>query len=145
MDFKNYKIGVYLRTAQKDNEAIEKQKQLNLSYCKYKGYPDIVKMYTDNGYSGTTENRPAYKRMIKDIKNGKINVIVVSNIDRLTRQPIFFYHKIIDYILKKKLIVISISESPLSDEQLFNIRFRMFLIEKQQELLNDEANNGGVE
>ena len=141
MDFKDYKIGVYLRTAQKDDEAIERQKELNISYCKYRGYPDIVKIYTDNGYSGTTENRPAYKRMIKDIRNGKINVIVVSNIDRLTRQPIFFYHKIIDYILKKKLIVISAVESSLNDEQLFHMRFRLFLIEKQQEILND----GGVE
>ena len=141
MDFKDYKIGVYLRTAQKDDEAIERQKELNLSYCKYRGYPEVVKIYTDNGYSGRTENRPAYKRMIKDIRNGKINVIVVSNIDRLTRQPIFFYHKIIDYILKKKLIVFSAVESPLSDEQLFNMRFRLFLIEKQQEILND----GGVE
>lgn len=141
MDFKDYKIGVYLRTAQKDDEAIERQKELNISYCKYRGYPDIVKIYTDNGYSGTTENRPAYKRMIKDIRNGKINAIVVSKIDRLTRQPIFFYHKIINYILKKKLIVISVVESPLNDEQLFNIRFRLFLIEKQQEILND----GGVE
>lgn len=141
MDFKDYKIGVYLRTAQKDDEAIERQKELNISYCKYRGYPDIVKIYTDNGYSGTTENRPAYKRMIKDIRNGKINAIVVSNIDRLTRQPIIFYHKIKDYIIKKKLIVISAVESPLNDEQLFNIRFRLFLIEKQQEILND----GGVE
>lgn len=141
MDFKDYKIGVYLRTAQKDDEAIERQKELNISYCKYRGYPEIIKIYTDNGYSGRTENRPAYKRMIKDIRNGKINVIVVSNIDRLTRQPIFFYHKVIDYILKKKLIVISAVESPLNDEQLFNMRFRLFLIEKQQEILND----GGVE
>ena len=145
MDFKDYKIGIYLRTAQEDEEAIEKQKQLNLSYCRYKGYPDIVKVYTDNGYSGITENRPAYKRMIRDIRNGKINVIVVSNMSRLTRQPIFFYRKIMDYILKKKLIVISISESPLDDEQLFNIRLRMFFIEKKRELLNDRANNGGVE
>lgn len=141
MNFKDYKIGVYLRTAQKDDEAIERQKELNISYCKYRGYPEVVKIYTDNGYSGRTENRPAYKRMIKDIRNGKINVIVVSNIDRLTRQPIFFYHKLIDYILKKKLIVISAVESPLNDEQLFNMRFRLFLIEKQQEILND----GGVE
>lgn len=141
MNFKDYKIGVYLRTAQKDDEAIERQKELNISYCKYRGYPEVVKIYTDNGYSGRTENRPAYKRMIKDIRNGKINVIVVSNIDRLTRQPIFFYHKLLDYILKKKLIVISAVESPLNDEQLFNMRFRLFLIEKQQEILND----GGVE
>lgn len=145
MDIKDYKIGIYLRTAQKDDEAIKRQEELNLSYCKYKGYSNIVKTYIDNGYSGTTENRPAYKRMIRDIRNEKINVIVVSNISRLTRQPIFFFHKIMDFVLKKKLIVISVAESSLSDEQLFYIRFRMFLIEKQQELLDEEKLYGGVE
>ena len=131
MDIKDYKIGLYLRVAQKDDEAIERQKELK-------------KVYADNGYSGRTENRPAYKKMIRDIRNGKINVIVVSNMDRLTRQPIFFYHKITELILKKQLIVISIAESPLTDEELFNFRFRMFLIEKQQELLEEERKNGGV-
>ena len=144
MEIKDYKIGLYLRTAQKDDEAIKRQEELNLSYCKYKGYSNIVKTYIDNGYSGITENRPAYKKMIRDIRNGKINVIVVSNMDRLTRQPIFFYHKITELILKKQLIVISIAESPLTDEELFNFRFRMFLIEKQQELLEEERKNGGV-
>ncbi len=144
MDIKDYKIGLYLRVAQKDDEAIERQKELNISYCKYRKYPEIKKIYADNGYSGRTENRPAYKKMIRDIRNGKINVIVVSNMDRLTRQPIFFYHKITELILKKQLIVISIAESPLTDEELFNFRFRMFLIEKQQELLEEERNNGGV-
>lgn len=145
MDIKDYKIGVYLRTAQKNEEAIERQRELNISYCKFRNYPNVIKVYEDNGYSGTTENRPAYKRMIRDIRNGKINVIVVSNISRLTRQPIFFFHKIIDFVLKKKLIVISVAESSLSDEQLFYIRFRMFLIEKQQELLDEEKPYGGVE
>jgi len=141
MDIKDYKIGLYLRTAQKDDEAIEKQEILDLSYCNYKGYTNIVKTYVDNGYSGITENRPAYKRMIRDIRNGKINVVVVSNIDRLTRQPVFFYHKLIDYIIHRKLIIISIAESPLNDEELFNIRFKIFMAQKQDEILND----GGVE
>ena len=35
MDIKDYKIGLYLRTAQKDDEAIEKQERLDLSYCNY--------------------------------------------------------------------------------------------------------------
>ena len=141
MEIKDYKIGLYLRTAQKDDEAIKRQEELNLSYCKYKGYSNIVKTYIDNGYSGTTENRPAYKRMIRDIRNGKTNVVVVSNIDRLTRQPVFFYHKVIDYIIHRKLIIISIAESPLNDEELFNIRFKIFMSMKQDEILNV----GGVE
>ena len=36
MDIKDYKIGLYLRVAQKDDEAIERQKELNISYCKYR-------------------------------------------------------------------------------------------------------------
>ena len=73
MDIKDYKIGLYLRVAQKDDEAIERQKELNISYCKYRKYPEIKKIYADNGYSGRTENRPAYKKMIRNILNLKLN------------------------------------------------------------------------
>ena len=95
MKIKDFKIGVYLRTAQKDDEEIKRQENLNLSYCRYRGYPEVVKIYKDNGKPGTTENRSAYKRLLKDVRDGKINVIVVTNFDRLTRQPVYFYNKMI--------------------------------------------------
>lgn len=140
MEIKDYRIGVYVRVAHKDDEALKRQEEYVLSYCKYRGYPDVVKVYRDNGKSGTTENRPAYKRLLKDVRDGKINVILVVNFERLTRQPVYFFHKMIDYIIKKKLIVIAVNQSPLSDEELFNLRFMSFCSYAKKEL-----ENGGVE
>ena len=140
MEIKEYRIGVYVRVAHKDDEALKRQEEYVLSYCKYRDYPDVVKVYRDNGKSGTTENRPAYKRLLKDVRDGKINVILVVNFERLTRQPVYFFHKMIDYIIKKKLIVIAVNQSPLSDEELFNLRFMSFCSYAKKEL-----ENGGVE
>lgn len=140
MEIKDYRIGVYVRVAHKDDEALKRQEEYVLSYCRYRGYPDVVKVYRDNGKSGTTENRPAYKRLLKDVRDGKINVILVVNFERLTRQPVYFFHKMIDYIIKKKLIVIAVNQSPLSDEELFNLRLMCFYSRAKEEL-----ENGGVE
>lgn len=44
-------------------------------------------VYIDDGYSGAKwrEERPAYNRMLTDIENGNINVILVYKLDRLAR------------------------------------------------------------
>lgn len=139
MNIKDYKIGIYLRIAQEDEFAIKRQEELCKSYCNYKNYQNIVKIYKDNGYSGTKENRPAYKRMLKDVRDGKINVIVVSDFSRLSRQPILFLHKMMKYITEKKLIIISVVESKLSDEKLFHTRLMCYLSLKREEL-----EDGGV-
>ena len=41
--------------------------------------------YDDGGLSGATMERPALQRLLADIKQGLINVVVVSKVDRLTR------------------------------------------------------------
>jgi hypothetical protein len=41
--------------------------------------------YDDGGYSGGSTDRPALQRLLSDVKAGKIDVIVVYKVDRLTR------------------------------------------------------------
>jgi Resolvase, N terminal domain len=41
--------------------------------------------YADGGYSGGSTDRPALQRLLADVKAGKIDVIVVYKVDRLTR------------------------------------------------------------
>lgn len=41
--------------------------------------------YTDDGYSGATFDRPDFNRMIKDIENKKINLIIVKDLSRFGR------------------------------------------------------------
>src|SRR5262245_64679052 len=52
---------------------------------KHEGWTVLPTLYDDGGYSGGTMERPALNRLIADIEEGKIDVVVVYKVDRLTR------------------------------------------------------------
>jgi|ERR1700687_1061810 len=49
------------------------------------GWRALPAHYDDGGYSGGTMERPALQHLLEDVKAGKVNVIVVYKVDRLTR------------------------------------------------------------
>ena len=80
---------------------IESQKLLG-----WKALPD---RYDDGGYSGGTMERPALKRMLADIDAGKVDVIVVYKIDRLSRALLDFT-KMIDTFNDKGVCFVSVTQ-----------------------------------
>ena len=73
--------------------SIETQKKLLEDYCQSHGLT-IYDFYCDDGYTGTNFNRPNFRRMMEDVHNSVVNVIVVKDLSRLGR----------DYIATGKLI-----------------------------------------
>ncbi len=65
--------------------------------------------YTDNGYSATDLNRPAYSRLINDIKTGVIDTVVVYKYDRIARNVIHLL-SLIDLFKEHDIGFISITE-----------------------------------
>ena len=49
------------------------------------GWSIVRSRYDDGGFSGGSTDRPALQQLLADIRNGKVNVIVVYKVDRLTR------------------------------------------------------------
>lgn len=84
---REYKAGLYLRLSHEDiqeNNSIEAQRVITTEYAIKNKY-NIVDEYVDNGYSGMLDSRPALNRMIVDILTNKINMVIVKDISRLTR------------------------------------------------------------
>ena len=52
---------------------------------KAEGWLLVPDRYDDGGISGATLERPALQRLLADIEAGRINVVVVYKIDRLSR------------------------------------------------------------
>src|SRR6201990_791523 len=51
---------------------------------KREGWALVGEMYDDGGFSGATMERPAFQRLLSDVSGGKIDVVVVYKVDRLT-------------------------------------------------------------
>ena len=88
MDDKKYVVGLYPRVSTEDQfrngHSLGEQKERMLKLCDYKNY-EVYKVYEDAEISAKDMNRPAFQEMIQDIKDGKINKIIVYKLDRLTR------------------------------------------------------------
>ena len=81
------KAGIYIRVACKEsiNDEIMEQKELINRYLKTKSNIKVSDYYIDDGYSGTNLNRPAFKKMLQDIKNNKIDEVIVKDFTRISR------------------------------------------------------------
>ena len=62
---------------------------------KHEGWAVLPALYDDGGFSGGTMDRPALQRLLSDIREGKVDVVVVYKIDRLTRS-LFDFAKIVE-------------------------------------------------
>lgn len=85
---KNFVVGIYPRVSTEDQSrfgfSLDEQEESLRRLCEYKGYK-IYKVYREEGVSAKSMNRPKFKEMIQDMKDGKINKILVYKLDRLTR------------------------------------------------------------
>jgi site-specific DNA recombinase len=52
---------------------------------KHEGWTTLATLYDDGAYSGGSMDRPALQRLLDDIRAGKVDVVVVYKVDRLTR------------------------------------------------------------
>lgn len=87
-----YKAAIYIRLSKEDgdreeSESVVNQRKILKAYAKENKYK-IYDEYVDDGYTGTNFNRPDFKRMIKDIENKKINMVITKSLSRLGRDYI---------------------------------------------------------
>jgi len=76
---------------------------------KHEGWVVLPTLYDDGGFSGGTLDRPALQRLLADIADGKVDVVVVYKIDRLTRS-LFDFAKIVEIFDAKGVSFVSITQ-----------------------------------
>jgi len=68
--------------------SLHAQREAAEAYIKsqrHEGWRLLAEKYDDGGYSGGNLERPALKRLVADIRAGKVQTVVVYKVDRLTR------------------------------------------------------------
>ena len=117
MDKKKVRCAIYTRKSseeglEQDFNSLDAQREACEAYIKsqmHEGWVLLDRQYNDGGYSGGTMERPAFKELLKDIENDKIDIVVVYKVDRLTRSLMDF-SKIIDVFDRHETSFVSITQ-----------------------------------
>jgi DNA invertase Pin-like site-specific DNA recombinase len=84
--------------------------QREASSQRSEGWALIREPYDDGGFSGGTLERPALRRLLADIEEGLIDVVVVYKIDRLSRSLMDF-SKLVDIFDRAGVTFVSVTQS----------------------------------
>lgn len=88
-----WKVAVYIRLSVEDGDKVESnsisnQRMLLNDFLSDNSEFNLYDYYIDDGYSGTDFERPAFKKMLKDMNDKKFNTIIVKDLSRLGRNYI---------------------------------------------------------
>ena len=77
---------------------------------KSEGWVVIPDHYDDGGFTGANTERPALKRLISDIKEDKIDCVIVYKVDRLSRSLLDFV-QLLEFFEKNKVAFVSVTQA----------------------------------
>lgn len=87
-----YVAALYMRLSRDDDTSTESssittQRAMLRAYAKENGFI-VYDEFIDDGWSGTNYERPAFKRMIETIEQGRVNLVITKDLSRLGRDYI---------------------------------------------------------
>ena len=111
------RCAVYTRKSSEEGleqsfNSLEAQREACLAYIdsqKHEGWTGLNDHYDDGGFSGGKMERPSLRRLLDDIKAGKLDTVVVYKVDRLTRSLADFA-KIIEIFDAHKVSFVSVTQ-----------------------------------
>lgn len=107
-----YHVAKYIRLSKEDesegpSQSVTNQNSLLDEFVKQHRF-SVYDTYIDDGYSGTTFDRPAFQRMIADIEAKKVNMVITKDLSRLGRDYIMTGHYMERYFPEKRVRYISL-------------------------------------
>ena len=93
---------------------------------RHEGWVTLPEMYDDGGLSGGTMERPALRRLLDDIRSGKVDIVVVYKVDRLTRSLADFA-KIVDILDAAGASFVSVTQQFNTTSSMGRLTLNMLL------------------
>ena len=89
-DAKRWKVALYIRLSKEDGDkgesySVTSQREILMEYLKSHSEFELYDTYVDDGWSGTSFDRPDFKRMMDDVYEGKVNCVIVKDLSRFGR------------------------------------------------------------
>ena len=114
---KPVRCAIYTRVStdqglEQDFNSLDAQYDASQSYIRsqaHAGWTLVRGKYDDGGFSGGNTDRPALQRLLEDVQSGKVDVIIVYKVDRLTRSLADFA-KLVELFDKHNVSFVSVTQ-----------------------------------
>ena len=108
----DYHVALYIRLSKEDetegpSQSVTNQKSLLNEFVQQHRL-SVYDTYIDDGWSGTSFDRPDFQRMIEDIEAKKVNMVITKDLSRLGRDYIMTGHYMERYFPEKQVRYISL-------------------------------------
>ncbi|MBO6513788.1 MAG: recombinase family protein [Phycisphaerales bacterium] len=131
---KTIRCAVYTRKSNEEGldlafNSLDAQLEAGLDYIKsqrHEGWEAVKAIYSDGGFSGGTMKRPGLKQMLDDIDKGRIDVVVVYKVDRLSRSLTDFA-KIMEHFDQKQVSFVSVTQQFNTSTSMGRLTMNMLL------------------
>jgi site-specific DNA recombinase len=123
--------------------SLEAQRDVCRAYIKCQAHRNWVELpyqYDDGGYSGSSLERPALQRLVADVEAGRVDLIVIYKIDRLTRSLTDFV-RLIDVLDRYNASFVSVTQSFDTSDSMGRLVLNILLTFAQfeRELMSDRV------
>src|SRR3954467_15108937 len=95
---KSIRCAVYTRKSTEEGleqefNSLDAQREAAEAYIasqRHDGWVGVTQRYDDGGFTGGNRDRPALQRLLADIQAGRIDLVLVNKVDRLSRSLLDF-------------------------------------------------------
>ena len=128
------RCAIYIRKSseeglEQDFNSLDAQREACAAYVlsqASQGWKLLPDCYDDGGLSGGTLERPALQRLLTDVKEGRIDIIVVYKVDRLTRSLLDFA-KLVEAFDEAGVSFVSVTQSFNTTTSMGRLTLNMLL------------------
>lgn len=90
---KTFYVAAYIRLSREDgdrqeSDSVGNQRQLLMDFIDSRKDLSLYEFYVDDGFTGTNFERPAFQKMLRDIRHGQVNCVAVKDLSRFGRDYI---------------------------------------------------------
>ena len=108
----DYHVALYIRLSKEDenegpSQSVQNQESLLREFVQQHRL-SVFDIYVDDGWSGTSFDRPSFQRMIGDIETKKVNMVITKDLSRLGRDYIMTGHYMERYFPEHRVRYISL-------------------------------------
>lgn len=126
---------------EQDFNTLDAQRECGEAFIKSQGWECLPDHYNDGGFSENTD-RPALKRLMADVRAGRVDTVVIYKVDRLSRSLLDFC-KLVEEFDRHKVAFVAVTQQINTSSSMGRLMLNVLLsfAQFEREIISERVLN----